>query len=246
MKIGLLDITTFTDSIRTVNDLVTEASIKVGPHGVEIISMDPANVCMIILRLSAKEFMELRVDGELETLDVKLSELKQVLGRLEKGASATIENVDNRLKITSLSKNGKKKEFSIPLIEVEKKNQSTPNLDKFKAEILVDNTELKDAIADVEIVSESFEVKVEDSKFVISATGELSKARTEVVAMIVAANDTKARSKYSIEYFNKFTNTKMGKSVKVQLGTDYPISLTYANDKGSSLQFILAPRIENN
>lgn len=242
MKIGLLDVTTFVDSIRTINDLVTETTIRVNSSGLIISAMDPANVCLCVLNLNAKEFSELVVNDE-ETFDVKLSDLKQILGRIDKGSNVTLESGD-KLKITSVGKNGKKKEFEMKLIELDHKASPTPNLDKFKAEILVDNTELKDAIADVGIVSESFEAKVEGKKFTISASGDLSKSRTEVVAMVICSDDAKARSKYSIEYFNKFTSAKLGKSAKIQLGTDYPISITYSNEKGSSLQFILAPRIE--
>lgn len=243
VKLVIAEPQSFTDSIGSINKLVEETNIVVKPTHIEVVAMDPANVAMVIFKMQASEFVEYSVEEE-ATFGLKLSTLKQVLSRGNKDNILTLVFSDN-LKVMFSGKT--KKDFTLPLIDTGNKPQKIPDL-KFNAEITLDNSELRDAIADVSIMGESCNLTVEADKFVISGSGDTgNKAITETKGSISLIDKSKpAKSKYSIEYIDKMVATKLSKTAKVFLGSDYPLKLHYANDKGSiSIDFILAPRVDN-
>jgi DNA polymerase III sliding clamp (beta) subunit (PCNA family) len=139
-----------------------------------------------------------------------------------------------------------KKDFTLPLIDTGTKVTKVPEL-KFNAEVTIDNAELRDAVDDVAVVSDAVEFRVKDGLFVVSGSGDQSKAMSETKGAVkVIIDGLPAKSKYSLEYINKMLGSKLSKNVKVNLGDAYPLKLSYVNDKGSiSLMHILAPRVDN-
>lgn len=241
MKIVLGDAQVFSDAITAVSRLVDEVLIKTTEEGLEIIAMDPANVGMVHLLMKAEAFKEYVADNE--GFGLKLSNFKQILARRDKSAVITLSVENNQLKITMVGKTTKN--FTTPLLELEQKEVKVPDL-KFKAEITISNSELRDAIADVEIVAESTDFKVKDNRFTISASGDTGKAISETKGIVkLLGEDKDALSKYSIEYLNNMMSTKFN-TLKVSLGKTYPLRLDYvSDDKLTSLTFILAPRVES-
>jgi proliferating cell nuclear antigen len=240
IKLILSDAQVFSDAISAVSKLVNEVTIKVLPDHLEVIALDPANVGMVILKIESKAFLGYSGEGN---FSINLPNFKQVLARREKNATVTLSVDNNQLKVISSGKT--KKEFTLPLLELEQKEQKEPEL-KFNSEITLENAELRDAIADVEIVAESCEFKILDGKFVISSSGDSGKAVSEtkgIVRPLVEGAVSKAR--YSIEYLNNMLSAKF-KNAKLYLGKDYPMKLHYVSDTGTtSITYILAPRIEN-
>jgi proliferating cell nuclear antigen len=235
----------FKDAIDSVSKLVDETNIILKSTHLEIVAMDPANIALVVLKMTKSEFTEYETGGEDTTFGLKLSSLKQMLTRgKEKDQVLTLSINGNQLKITFTGKS--KKDFTLPLIDIEKRVQKVPDL-KFNAEISIDNAELRDAVDDVAIVSDALSFVVDGSKFIVSGAGDQSKATTETKGGIrLIEKDKAARAKYSLEYVNKMISTKLSKNVKLFLGSDYPLKLSYVNDKGSiSIDFVLAPRVDN-
>jgi len=246
VKLVLSDSATFKDAINSISGLVTETNITLKPTHLEIVAMEAANVGMIIFKMMNTEFAEYKIgDSEEATFGLKLSDFKSVLSRgKEKDQVLTLSIDGNQLKISFVGKT--KKDFTLPLIDTGVKATKIPNLN-FNAEITIDNSELRDAVDDVSIVSEAVEFKVEKGIFIVSGAGDQSKAMSETKGTVkVIEAEKSAKSKFSIEYINKMLNSKLNKVVKVGLGSGYPLKLSYVNDKGSiSLTYILAPRVDN-
>ena len=57
MKLVLADSKLLADSISIISELVNEARIKISKESLEIISMDPANVAMVIFKLLSSSFV---------------------------------------------------------------------------------------------------------------------------------------------------------------------------------------------
>lgn len=240
IKLQLSDPQVFSEAIGAVSKLVDEVTIKITPTHLEIVAMDPANVAMVVLKMESRAFLEYRGEG---SFAIKLASLKQVLARKEKEgfASLTVEN--NQLKVVLSGKT--KKEFTLPLIELEEKQTKMPDL-KFAFEVTLDNSDFKESVADVGIVAEACEFTVTDNKFIISGAGDNSKAVSETKGIVkkIGEVDT-VRSKYSIEYLDKMLSGKF-KNAKLSLGKDYPIKIAYSSETGTTtVEYLLAPRIEN-
>jgi proliferating cell nuclear antigen len=244
MKLTLADTRLLKDSVSIIADIVTEVRFKVTKNGLELIAMDPANVAMVIYKLLSSSFVEYDVKAE-RVLAINLNDLKQVLKRVKPNDTLTLENPEGKLKVTL--KGASKREFLLPLIDVEEKEQKIPSL-KFSVTVKTDASVINDAIEDVDIIGESVAFVAAPKAFRISSSSDLSKADVEILAdektSIEAKEETK--SKYSIEYLKKMIQgAKLCDKVTVQFSKDYPLQLDYTVKDKLQLMFILAPRVDN-
>ena len=157
MKLTLADSKYLKESVSIISDLVT-------PEHMELIAMDPANVAMVIFKLMGSTFTEYEVKKQ-ESLGINMANFKQVLRRANPNDSITLEVEENQLKVTLK-----------PLIDVEEKEQKIPEL-KFTATITTNASVLNEAIEDADIVGESVSLIAEPKRLVVSATGDLNKAK---------------------------------------------------------------------
>lgn len=245
MKLTLAEPKYLKDSISIISELVNEAKFNITQEGFELVAMDPANVAMVIFKLLASTFTEFNVEKD-EQLAINLSNLKQVLRRSKSNDIVTLETGEGKLKIEF--KSDTTRTFSIPLIELEEKEQRIPEL-KFPINVTTPSSVLGEAISDVDVVAESVTFHGDSSKLVVSAEGDLSKAKIEIGAgqeTQIKASDDKVKAKYSIEYLKKMIDgSKLADKVNVQFNSDYPLRLDYIAVDKVMLSFILAPRVEN-
>jgi len=247
MKLVLADPTILKDSISVISELVNEARFKITKDGLELVAMDPANVAMVIFKLLSSSFTDYQVEKDQE-IALNLANFKQILRRVGASDILSLElNEENKLKIQL--KGNTTRTFSLPLIEIDEKEQKVPSL-TFPIAIETHSTVLNDAIADADIVAESVSFAVEPDKLTISAEGDLSKANIEIKhgdeTKIKTESPAKIKSKYSIEYLKKMINaSKLADQVSIFFNQDYPLKLEYKVMDKLLLSFILAPRVEN-
>ena len=85
-----------------------------------------------------------------------------------------------------------------------------------------------------------------DKKLIISAAGDTNRAVSETKGVVTELGEDKiVKTKYSIEYLEKMLGNKLSKNLKISLGKEYPMKIIYANDTGTTITYILAPRIDN-
>ena len=247
MKLVLAEPRYFKDSISIISDLVTEAKFKVGPDGLELVAMDPANVAMVIFKLLSSSFTEYEV-SQPEEVAINLSNLKQILRRAKGDDILSLETTeDNKLKIQLKSKTTRS--FSLPTLEIEDKEQRVPDL-SFPMIVNTTSNTLAEAIEDVSVVAESVTLLGEKGLLSVKAEGDLSKAFIEIkqdeVTTINTDSEDKFKAKYSLEYLKKMIQGgKLTETVSLHFNTDYPMKLEYKVTDRLLLSFILAPRVDN-
>lgn len=245
MKLTLAEPKYLKESISIISELVTEAKFKITKTGIELVAMDPANVAMVIFKLLASSFVEYEVESDVR-LSLNLNNLKQVLRRAKPNDMITLEVEDNKLNVTLKSKT--KRTFSLPIIEMDEREQKIPDL-SFPMTITTNSDQLIEAIEDVDIIGESVSFIGERDKFIISAEGDMSKAHIEIPAdetTTIVAKADKVKAKYSVEYLKKMMAAgKLVPTVSIQFNKDYPLKLEYKTVDRLMLSFILAPRVEN-
>jgi len=246
MKLVLTEPKYFKDSISIISDLVTEAKFKINPDGLEMIAMDPANVAMVVFKLLSSCFTKYELEKPKE-LAINLNHLKQVLRRIKSDDVLTLETEENKLKIQL--KSNTTRSFSIPIIELEDKEQKVPEL-HFPITIETDSTILSEAIEDVSVVAESVTFLAEKNSFNIKAEGDLSKAFIEIQpdedTAIKSTSVDKFKAKYSLEYLKKMiAGGKLSSKVSLHFNNDYPLKIEYKVLDKLMLSFILAPRVDN-
>jgi len=247
MKLSLAEPKYLKDSISIISELVSEARFRVTPDAIELVAMDPANVAMVIFKLLSSSFVEYDVKKEVE-LAINLSNFKQILRRAKPNDILTLEfGSENKLKIQL--KSNTTRTFSLPIIELEEKDQKVPEL-KFPITIKTSSSILNEAIEDADIVAESVSFVVEKDKFSIEASGDLSNAVIEIKSdketTVTSEIKEKVKAKYSIEYLKKMiTGSKLADEVTIKFNKDYPLKIEYTSVDKVMLAFILAPRVEN-
>lgn len=244
MKLSLAEPKYLKDSISIISELVNEARFKITPTAIELVAMDPANVAMVIYKLLSSCFVEYKVEKDTE-FAINLTNFKQILRRAAPNDMLNLELVENKLKITL--KSNTVRTFSLPIIELEEKEQKIPEL-TFPVGIKTSSSILNNAIEDVDIVADSVSFMAEKGKFTIMAEGDLSDAKVE----IAEGDDTKikadgrVKAKYSTEYLKKMiAGSKLSADVNIHFNKDYPLKLEYSTIDKVMLTFILAPRVEN-
>ena len=246
MRIALAETKYLKDSISVISDLVTEARFKVNKNAVELVAMDPANVAMIIFKLLSSSFTEYKITKDIE-IAINLSNFKQILKRAGPDDIISMEIDDNKLKIELKGK--AIRTFSLPLIDIEEKEQKVPEL-SFPASIHTTSAILNRAIEDADIVSESVSFSVEPERMTIEAQGDLNHMKTEIKSdeetKITTEGPDKIKAKYSVEYLKKMMGaSKLSDNVAVYFNKDYPLKLDYRVVDKLQMSFILAPRVEN-
>jgi proliferating cell nuclear antigen len=244
MKLTLAETKLLKDTTSIIADLVTEVHFKVTPVGLELIAMDPANVAMVSFKLLSSAFAEYHVEGN-QVISVNLNDVKGVFRRIKPADTMTLELAENKLKITL--KGASKREFFLPLIDTDEREQKVPNL-TFTATVRTSSDTLSDAIDDADIIGESVALNADKTHFSVTSASDLSKAVIEI------AGDEKThiksaehvRSKYSIEYLKKMVPAgKLVPVVDINFSKDYPLKLEYKLIDKMDLVFILAPRVDN-
>lgn len=244
MKLTLAETKLLKDSVAIIADLVTEVQFTITTDTMELVAMDPANVAMVVFKLLSSAFVEFDVK-EPTKIAVNLNDLKQVLRRIKPSDTITLEVANSKLKLTL--KSTSKREFYLPLIEFEEREQRIPNL-TFNATVTADSSTLTDAVEDVDIIGESVVFVAESKKFKVSSSNDLSKADVEIPAddHTNIQADSSIKSKYSIEYLKKMiAAAKLTDKVAIKFSKDYPLQLEYTMMDKMSLMFILAPRVDN-
>ena len=209
MLIKLADSKAFSDAISIMSELVTEVRIKVSKNGLSAIAVDPATVALISLKIPFSAFTQF--ESEDEELCVKLEDLKQVLRRAEAGSMIIFEKKENKLLIHI--QNEVKRTFTLSLINLEAEEKAIPVLE-FTSKVEMSSDMLQKAIDDVSIVSDSCTFATGNT-FVIEAKGDLNSCTAEF-DMNRAKFSGQAKSKYSLEYLQKFIKAgKLSDAVQI-------------------------------
>lgn len=243
MRLTLAEPRYLKESVSIISELVNEAKLRISKDGIELVAMDPANVAMVIFKLLPTAFTEYDVEKPAD-IAINLANFRQILRRAGPNDMLTIELDSNKLKVQL--KSASTRTFSLPLIELEDKEQKVPEL-SFPVTVEASSAIFNEAINDAEIVSESVSLVAEPGKFSLQAEGDLNTAAIDIKdsadAKITATEKVKA--KYSIEYLKKMIEgSRLSDRVVVQFNKDYPLRLTYSTVDKVLMSFILAPRVD--
>jgi proliferating cell nuclear antigen len=244
MKLTLAEPKYLKESIAIISELVNDTRIKVGKEGLDLVAMDPANVAMVVFKLLSSSFTEYKVEKEAE-IAINLNNFKQILRRANPTDVLTLELQENKLRVQL--KSGSTRTFSLPIIDIEEREQKVPELN-FPVTVEMNANALTEAIEDADIVAESVSFVADQGKFALQAEGDLNSAAIEMQPSDNTKINAKEmiKSKYSVEYLKKMIQgSKLADKVTIQFNKDYPLKLTYNTVDRVMLSFILAPRVEN-
>lgn len=245
MRLTLAEPRYLKDPISIVSDLVNEVRFKVDKDKIEVIAMDPANVAMVVFKILSSAFVEYEVKAKQE-IAVSLDQLKNVLRRAKPSDTLLMETDEEKNRLRISLRGDSTRTFNLSLIDVEAREQKIPDL-KFLARVDINTMIFDEAIEDMDVVSESVLFNLEAKKFTISAEGNTSEGRVEILGdddtNILLDSIEPVVAKYSLEYLKKIIKgSKLTDKMTLYFSKDYPLRIDYVIKDKMSLSTILAPR----
>ena len=227
--------------VELISNLVIEVKFKIDSSGMSVVAIDPANVAMVRFFLSKNAFSQFDLEAKQEIWGVNLEDLKKILRRLGIKSSLILKREENRLNIEMSDKI--KRNFTLNLIDIKSEDKEMPTLE-FSARVEMNSIDLIDAVEDCAVVADACSFIVENNNFIIEAKN-LNSARSEFSGDEVNIKAENCKSKYSIEYLNKFMKgSKLCDKTVLNFANDHPLRMDLKIEN-MELNFILAPRVES-
>jgi proliferating cell nuclear antigen len=239
---AVINAETLRDAMEAVSSLVDEVKFSITEKGLELKAVDPANVAMVSLKIGVDAF-EYFNTTPLE-IGVDLVRLNDVLSMADRGENVQLEldeeNHKLRIGVGSLS-------YTLSLIDPTaiRKEPKIPDLD-LPAHVTLPGGELRRAIKAAEKVSDHVILGVSDDEFYMEAKGDIDSLRLKIPSTeLLGLKPGEARSLFSLDYLEDMSKS-LGKAqeVTLEMGIDYPLRVNFKVGQAIEVNYLLAPRIE--
>ncbi|MFB6183351.1 MAG: DNA polymerase sliding clamp [Haloarculaceae archaeon] len=238
------------DTLRTTLDsvsvLVDECKIHLNDDGIEIRAVDPANVGMVDLSLSAAAFQSYETDGGL--IGVNLARLEDIAGMADADQLVHLE-LDEETRKLHIAIDGL--EYTLALIDPDSIRQEPdlPDLD-LPAEIVLEGRDIDRAVKASDMVSDHIALGVDETEdiFYVDAEGDTDDVHFELTREdLIDLTAGPAHSLFSLDYL-KDMNKAIPKDAEVtmELGEEFPVKMHFDIAEGEGrVTYMLAPRIQS-
>jgi len=232
--------------VESLATLIDEANFIFTPEGLRLRALDPSRIAMVNLELPSIAFEEYSCDQETKA-GISFEDLTKVLkrGRADEKVEFSVEGGRLRVKIIGKAS----RTFSLPLIDVAGEELPLPKISFTVTAKLLSDT-LKDAIGDVELVSDSVRMEAVEECLKVKASSDKGEVEVsfdkESGALIEYDVAEPSSASYSVSYLSDMIKKAkaLADIATLQFSTNKPLSLTFELTGGGKLSYFLAPRIE--
>jgi proliferating cell nuclear antigen len=237
---------TLRSALDSVSVLVDECKIRLEEEGLTIRAVDPANVGMVDLELSAGAFESYETDGGV--IGVNLSRLEEFASMADSGQLIQLE-LDEETRKLHVQIEGL--EGTLALIDPESIRQEPdlPDLD-LPAHVVLEGADIARAVKAADMVSDHIALGVDetDEVFYVDAEGDTDDVHLELGRddlIDLTAGD--ARSLFSLDYLKDMNKAiPSDAEVELELGEEFPVKMHFDIAEGDgSVTYMLAPRIQS-
>jgi proliferating cell nuclear antigen len=245
-KASLKEVSLLVNSISTIAELIDEGIFKLSKDGISLLASDRAMVAAVDFKISSSAFEEYEIDKE-QSIGLDIPNFLSVLKRASAQDKATFTLQDSKLEI--VLENSSRRRFVLPLLELSQ--EEVPRIDQleFSTKAVLSSDVLESGIADAEVVADAVVFEASPSHFIMRAEGDISSTQLELekgnkaLAELKAAGSVRAR--YPLDYLKKMIKAaKLADSVSLEWAQDYPLKMGFEVEGKLSLNFVLAPRVE--
>jgi proliferating cell nuclear antigen len=242
-EVGLLK-----DSMKTISDLISEGLFQLTDEGVKLVAADPAMVGLVDFTLEKDVFETYEIDEE-QKVGINIENFYSILRRANSDDTITLEVDEDSSKFKITMENNSTRDFSLPILNLSEDDiPSVGDLDQFTFNAELDTSLLEGAIKDAMVVSDAVTITADGSSLQISAEGDQSGVDFTVESDAEGVHEmsgSDARSMFSLDYLSKMIGAKkLSDVVTVKLGQDFPMRMEFIRPEEVELNFVLAPRIE--
>ncbi|MFC7155914.1 DNA polymerase sliding clamp [Halomarina halobia] len=233
-------------ALDSVSVLVDECKIRLDEDELTIRAVDPANVGMVDLSLSAAAFESYETDGGV--IGVNLSRLEDIAKMA--GADQLVQfELDEETRKLHIRIDGL--EYTLALIDPDSIRQEPdlPDLD-LPATVVVEGRDVDRAVKAADMVSDHIALGVDagEEYFYVDAQGDTDDVHFELDRedlIDLTAGD--ARSLFSLDYLKEMNKALPADGeVTIELGEEFPVKIHFDIAEGQGhVTYMLAPRIQS-
>ena len=244
-KITLSDVDLLKNSIPIISDIVDEGIFVFDQNGISLMTPDRTMVSVVDLKILSTAFEEYTIDAP-ESLGLNLANLAAVLKRVKSGDKIVFE-YGKKGKLKIIIDGGGKRAFEIPVIDVKAEKPPVEQLN-FGGRLELETSIVEEGIADAEVIGDSVYFEVNDAGFRMFAKGDVSTTELTLAKGHTSLLNMKAlkpiKAQYPLDYLRKMIKAgKLSRQMVLELGSDYPLRMTFKAIDKLNLSFILAPRV---
>jgi proliferating cell nuclear antigen len=233
-------------ALDSVSALVDECKIRLGEEEFSIRAVDPANVGMVDLTLSASAFESYEADGG--TIGVNLSRLEDIVGMADAGQLVDLELDEETRKLT-IRLDGLK--YTLALIDPDsiREEPDIPDLD-LPARVVLEGRDVNRAVKAADMVSDHIALGVDtaEEQFYVEAEGDTDDVNFKLDREdLIDLTPGEAHSLFSLDYLKEMNKAvPTDGEVTVDLGEEFPVKLHFEIAEGEgNVTYMLAPRIQS-
>ena len=230
--------------VNVISTLVDEVKFSISEEGVNLKAVDPAHVAMVDLSLGKGAFESFSA-GSAE-MGVDLDKMKEVLKLAGSGDIISMEQDETQsrliLKVGNITRR---------MNLVDTAGMNDPKVPQLSLPVSVDIAvpELQKGMKAAESVSDHIALTADEESFELSCEGDTDSVslKLDKTKLSGITASSKVRSLFPLDYFSNIVKAIPSDTVvKISLGNDYPVKLSFSFAGGNgSAGYLLAPRIEN-
>eukprot|EP00483_Globobulimina_turgida_P011268 UN11290 len=223
--------------------------------------MDSSHVSLVSFRLATEAFNEYKCDHDL-TLGIQFVSLNKVLKCMGNKDSLQITVHDNNdlANFIFVSEKGDHvSNFSLKLMEIDQQQLGIPETE-YKAVVCLPSTEFQRICRDLSAIGDTVTISATKEGVKFGVNGDIGKGEMWIKASTEGNIDDDddndnitvrviepVQQQFSIKFLNNFTKaTSLSPTVRMSMGAEVPLEISYDIESTGHLRYYLAPKIEDN
>lgn len=245
----------FKKLIEAMKDLVTEAMFEFSDTGVQLQSMDSSHVSLCFVELEKKTFEHYRCDQNY-ALGLSLPNLAKVLKCAGADDVLTLKYKDESDVLSLMFENEEQDrimDFDLTLMDLDQDQLQIPETD-YQCIVKLETDQFKKIISDMLQLGDTTVITCKKDSIKFSIEGDVGKANITLKKSAAADDKEKTQIsvldpvelRFALRYLNYFTKASpLSKMVTLSLRKDVPLLVEYDIEQNGTVQYFLAPKIDD-
>ena len=229
--------------LECTKDLWTSANIVFRDDGMHLQAMDSSHVALASLTLTPAAF-SLFCCPKQATLGINFDSLSTVLRNCATEDQIKFEFVVDSDHITILR--GEERQWELKLLEIEEERASIPD-QSYDVSASIPSFGFQKCMRDLkDLGGETVTISVSESGVACSVDGHIGRGTASMKDGVNIDGEMDSRCSYPLKYLSAFAKgSSLCPMVRMRMGKETPMCLTHDVQGHGSLEFYLAPRIED-
>jgi proliferating cell nuclear antigen len=241
--------------VAALKELISEANFECTSAGIHVSQMDSANVALVDLMLRASGFESYRCDVA-TVFGLSIDSVAMLLKFASNDAPATLsfKEGDTSVDIQFGNASGdSQSNFTLHCMDIDQQNVNAGDI-KFSAVVKMASAQFQHVCRDMEIISDSINIKASVEGIEFSSEGDMSKGNVlfrpsdhQITEVTVLGPYAETRASFAQKYLAKFSKaSSLSDTVTLSLVRQMPLAVEFDIEDGDArLCYYLAPKFDD-